>query len=86
MAHFIERVAGDVLRAIAIEVRQRSLVVVHRLIRIDFDGWIVADTAEFRVLNPQITFDDFGCGDEAKNRDITFCEWAIVFAGVLSCE
>ena len=53
MAGFVQGVAGDILRAIAIEVRQGNLVVVQRLVRVYLDGWIIADTTQLRILCPK---------------------------------
>jgi hypothetical protein len=38
VAHFIQRVAGDILRGIAIQVRQGYLIVVHLLVRVYLNG------------------------------------------------
>jgi hypothetical protein len=61
VADFIERVAGDVLRAIAIEVRQGHLIVVQRRVRVRvyLNGEVTADTAQLCVLYPKICFDQF---------------------------
>src|SRR5271170_5142410 len=45
MTDFVESVAGYILRSITIEVRQGYLIVVQRLVRVYFDGWIIANTA-----------------------------------------
>jgi hypothetical protein len=57
MAHFIQRVAGNVLWAIGIEVRQGELIGVRRFVRIHLNRWIVADTARFGILRPQVGLD-----------------------------
>ena len=47
VAHFVQRVAGDVLRAIGVKVGERSLVGVQRvrLVGVYFNGRIVTDSA-----------------------------------------
>src|SRR5580704_1272791 len=54
VAHFIQRVAGNILRAIAIKVRQCDLIGVQRFVRVHFNGWKIADTTQFRILYPKI--------------------------------
>ena len=51
---FVQGIAGDVLRAIAIQVRQSYLIAVHGLVHVDFDGFVIADAAEFCVLYPKV--------------------------------
>ena len=51
---FVIRVAGYVLRAVGIEIRQGHLIVVQGLARVYLNGWIRADTTELRVLYPKI--------------------------------
>ena len=63
MAQFVESVAGDVLRAIAIELLQRQLIRVLSS---------AGHSAKLRVLLPQIGFDKFsGC----KKRRIAHPRW-----------
>jgi hypothetical protein len=50
---FVQGITADVLRAITIQVRQRYLVVVHRLGRIYLNRFVIADTSEFRILYPK---------------------------------
>ncbi len=71
VADFVNGVAGDVLRAVAIEIGQGDLIIVHWLVRVYFHRRVVADSAEFRVLYPQITFNQFRCGEEAKDGDVS---------------
>jgi hypothetical protein len=44
VADFVKGVAGDVLRAVGIEVREGSLIAVQ-LVRGYLNGWIIADTS-----------------------------------------
>src|SRR5580700_873635 len=60
VTNFIQRVAGDILWAIRIEVRQGYLIVIQRLTRVGLNGWIIADTTQFRILCPQVRLDQFG--------------------------
>src|SRR3984957_18061589 len=71
MTDFIDGVAGDVLRAIAVQVRQSDLIIVQLLVGGYFNGWIITDTTQFRVLCPKIAFDQLGCSQESENCDIT---------------
>jgi hypothetical protein len=66
VADFIERIAGDVLRAVAVQKLQRELIVVLRA---------AGDAAEFGVLDPEIGLDQFGGGQKTQNRDIAAGEW-----------
>jgi hypothetical protein len=59
VAYFIQRVAGYVLRAIAIQVRQGYLIVVQRLVWVYLNGFVIADTTQFRILCPKIRLDQF---------------------------
>ena len=70
MADFVQRVAGDILRAIGIEIRQGDLIVVQRLVRVYLNGWIVADTTQFRILCPQVGLDQFCRRQKLEDGDI----------------
>jgi hypothetical protein len=70
MTDFVESLAGYILWSITIEVRQGYLIVVQRLVRVYFDGWFIADTAQFRVLGPKVRFDQLRCGEKTQNRDV----------------
>ena len=61
MADFVDCIAGYVLRAIAIEVRESSLISVRLLIRVYFNGWIIAYATQFCLLCPEVAFDKL-CG------------------------
>ena len=63
MCQFVGGVAGDVLRAVAVKIGQR------RLKRVT-----CAVAAEFVVLQPQIGFDQFGCGQKLQDGDIAAAE------------
>ena len=76
VAVFVERVAGDVLRAVAIELREGVLIGVQWLIGSDLDGRLIADAAELCVLVPEIRFEGLGQGEELQNRDVSFGEAA----------
>lgn len=67
MTYFVERVAGDVLRAVAIKVLQSWLIVIL---------CSLCDSAELSILLPQVALDEFGCGQESENCDVSFCEVA----------
>jgi hypothetical protein len=45
MAHFVQSVAGYILRGIAVEVRQGYLIVVQLLVGVYLNGWVIADAA-----------------------------------------
>lgn len=49
MADFVNGVAADGLRAVAIEVQQGDLIVVQLFVRVYLNGRIIADTTQFRV-------------------------------------
>jgi hypothetical protein len=74
VAHFIPRVTGDILRAIGIEVRQGYLIVVQRLVRVYLYGWILADTAQFRILCPKVRLDQFRRRQKLEDGDIARTE------------
>ena len=72
---FIERVAGDVLRPVPVEVLQGQLI------------WILGpagDATQFGILRPQIGFDQFGCGDETQNGNIAVSEFTIIT--IITCR
>ncbi len=56
MADFVNGVAGDVLRTIAIEKLESLLIIVLRSF---------GDAPKFRVLLPQVAFQQFRRGEEA---------------------
>src|SRR5579862_6995150 len=60
VADFVDGIAGDVLRAIGIEVREGSLIAVQRLAGVYLNGLARGETAQLRILCPQITFDELG--------------------------
>ena len=72
VAHFIQRVAGDILRAIGIEVRQGDLIGVQQLVRVHFNGRIIADAAQFRILRPKVRLDQFRGREESQDRNVSF--------------
>jgi hypothetical protein len=72
VADFIDCVAGYVLRAIAVEIRKGSLIAVQLLVRVYLNRWIIADTAQFRILCPEIAFDKLCRSQESKDGDIAF--------------
>jgi hypothetical protein len=59
------------LRAIAIEVRQCDLIVVHKLTRVNLNRGIIADAAEFCILYPKVRFDELGSREEAKDGGVS---------------
>jgi hypothetical protein len=67
VADFIDCVAGYVLRAIAVEIREGSLIGVPLLVRVYLNRWIIADTAQFRILCPEVAFDKLGRSQESKD-------------------
>ena len=62
MANFVQRIAGNVLRTIAIELLK------GQLIRILSAG---GEASEFGVLNPQIALNDFGGCKKLKDGNIS---------------
>src|SRR5208283_68728 len=74
VADFVQRVAGDILRAIGIEIRQGDLIRVQGLVRVYFDRRIIADATQFRILNPKVGLNQFGGREESQDRDISFAE------------
>ena len=68
MADLIQRIAGDVLRAVGIQVRKGGLIGVKCLVWTYFDGEVGADAAQFGILCPAIRLDEFGRA--ARNRRI----------------
>lgn len=81
MADFVEGVAGDVLGGVAVEVLEGELVGIHLLAGIDFDGEVISDAAQFGVLDPEVGFDDLGCGEELEDGDISVREGAAFGVG-----
>jgi hypothetical protein len=67
VADFVDCIAGYVLWAIAVEIRERSLIAVQLLVRVYLNGWIIADTAQFRILCPEVAFDKLGRSQESKD-------------------
>jgi hypothetical protein len=58
VADFVDGVAGNVLRTVGIEVRERSLIGVHRLVRVYlYRDLARGETTQLSILCPQITFD-----------------------------
>ena len=74
MAHFVQSVAGDVLRTIGIKVRQGSLVGIQGFVRVYFDRLIVADSAQFRILRPKVRFNQLSRGQKPGNGDVSPCD------------
>ncbi len=54
VAHFIQRVARDILRAIGIQVRKGNLIRIQWFVRVDLDRRKIADSAQFRILRPKV--------------------------------
>ena len=84
MAYFIERVAGDVLRSVAVEVRQGGLIGVQ-LGGLDFGGWVVADPAEFGILYPKVRLDQFRRCEKPEDGCIARVESAAFLRSGRSC-
>jgi hypothetical protein len=74
VADFVNGVAADGLRAVAIEVQQGDLIVVQLFVRVYLNGRIIADTTQFRVPYPQVRFDEPSCGQESKNGYVSLVE------------
>ena len=53
-----------------IEVREGSLIAVQPWVRGYLNGWIIADTAQFRILCPEVAFDKLCRSQESKDGDI----------------
>src|ERR1700749_3353481 len=58
MAHFVERVAGNVLAGVAIQILQRKLIVVLGSVR---------NSSQLRILLPEISFDQFRGRQQSKD-------------------
>src|SRR3984885_8757803 len=76
VTYFIQRVAADVLRAVGIQIREGKLVVIQGRVRIGIylNGLIVADTTQFRILRPQVRFDQLGGCQKLENGDVSRAE------------
>jgi|SRR5580692_7382839 hypothetical protein len=85
MAYLIQRIAADVLRAIAIEVQEGSLIAVQRWSLEYLQGQLTrSETTEFRILCPKVCFDELGCECKPENCGIAWREpFSIVVA---KCE
>ena len=78
MADLIVGVVVDVLVHVLVQHRKRLGIGVIPDSTRDFG---VLDAAEFVVLLPQISFDDFCCSQEPKNGRVPRCETATRFCG-----
>jgi hypothetical protein len=65
VTEFIERVTGKVLRAIAIEILQRKLVLILSPL---------CDASQLRILFPQIGLYQLRCSQQPEDRNVALCE------------
>src|SRR5580693_4069120 len=72
MAGFVDRVAGDVLRAIGIELHEGRLISVHGFERGSLHGKLAwGKTTQLRVLLPQVSFNELGRSGETEKGDVS---------------
>ena len=72
MALLIGSVAGDVLRAVGIEVHEGRLIAVHRFERGCLNGKLAGgETTELRILLPQVGLNELRCRCEAQEGHVT---------------
>ena len=67
------------LRPIAIKVQESVLIAVQRR-SLQCLKWQLTrrETTQFRILNPQVRFNELSGGEEAQNRDVSFCKPVIL--------
>ena len=73
MADLVNGIAGDVLRTIGIELLKSQLIAV-----LSPGG----ESSELGILYPQIALQDFGCGQEPEDRNISIADLCFAGSGV----